>query len=207
MRFINHATYNISPSRPLVTSPPTPVSVLPKRSSAVFIGVPKTSHPHFEGDPATDAFDDAGGADYDGEKVPVQLRVYSHWREDVFRDEVMTPSINLRNDKAPISAITLQSMADIGYEVDVSWADDYELPDPATPPSAPGDEEPVVFDLGNDVAWGPIIVVDTDGRVIRVIPSPPGSVRWPLPRREVHIGPRRPPGSGSTPPGSGSRSR
>ena len=35
----------------------------------------------------------------------------------------MTPSINLRDDEAPISAVTLQSMADIGYEVDVSWAD------------------------------------------------------------------------------------
>jgi Leucine-rich repeat (LRR) protein len=78
----------------------------------------------------------------------------------------------------------------------------FDLPDPTTPPSAPGEEEPVVFDLGNGVAWGPIIVVNTDGRAIRVIPSPPGSVRWPLPRREVHIGPRRPPGSGSTPPGS-----
>ena len=38
---------------------------------------------HFTGELAIDRFDGAGGEDYDGEKVPVQLRVYSHWRESV----------------------------------------------------------------------------------------------------------------------------
>ncbi len=171
--------------------------------------VDKSSDPHFEGDLATDAFDDAGGDDYDGEKVPVQPRVYSHWRENVFQDEIMTPSINLRDHEAPISAITLQAMADIGYEVDVSRADDYELPDPTVPPpAAPGGDGRAVFDLSNDVVWGPVTVVDADGRVIRVIPPPPGSVRWPLPGREVRIEPSaRPSQSGRTPPGSGSRSK
>ncbi|MCE2398129.1 MAG: hypothetical protein J4F34_03630 [Gemmatimonadetes bacterium] len=165
--------------------------------------------PHFEGKLAIEAFDEAGGDDYDGEKVPVQLWVYSHWRENVFQDEIMTPSINLENDEVPISAITLQSMADIGYEVDVSRADDYELPDPAVPPPgalAKGDR--AVFDLGNDVVWGPVTVLDADGRVIRVIPPPPGSVRWPPPGREVRIElPARAPQSGSTPPRSGRRSK
>jgi len=165
--------------------------------------VEEGSDAHFTGKLATEAFDDAGGDDYDGKKVPIQLRVYSHWRENVFRDEIMTPSINLRDDEAPISAVTLQAMADIGYEVDVSWADDYRLPDPNLPPPAPRREhDPETLDLGNDVVWGPVTVVDANGRVIRVIPPPPGSVRWPLPRREVRIEPRRPPGPGSTPPGT-----
>lgn len=160
----------------------------------------KGGDPHFEGELAIEAFDEAGGDDYDGEKVPVQLEVYSHWREDVFGDEIMTPVIDLENDEAPISAITLQAMADAGYEVDVSRADDYELPDPtAPPPEAPGGEDRAVFDLGNDVEWVPVVVVDADGRVIRVIPPPPGSVRRPLPRRGVRIEPRHPPGPG---PGS-----
>ncbi len=156
--------------------------------------IDKGSDAHFKGKLAIAAFNDAGGDDYNGKKVPVQLRVYSHWRENVFRDEVMSPTINLRSDDAPISAITLQSMDAIGYEVDASLADDYELPDPNLPPPAPPrEDDPAIFDLGDDVAWGPVTVVATDGRVIRVIPPPPGSVRWPFSRREVRIEARRPP--------------
>ena len=165
--------------------------------------------PHFEGELAIEAFDEAGGEDYDGEKVPIQRWVYSHWRESVFGDEIMTPSINLENDEVPISAITLQAMADAGYRVDVSRADDYELPDPTVPPpGALAKEDRAVFDLSDDVVWGPVTVLDADGRVIRVIPPPPGSVRWPPPGREVRIElPARAPQSGRTPPGSGSRSK
>ncbi len=148
--------------------------------------------PHFEGELAIEAFDDAGGDDYDGEKVPIQLRVYGHWRESVFGDEIMSPTVRVGTDKLPVSAITLQSFADVGYEVDVSRADDYELPGTA---KRPGGE--AVFDLGNDVVWGPVVVLDTDGRVVRVIPPPRGAVGPSLPRRDVRIEPRRPPGPGS----------
>ena len=151
------------------------------------------SDAHFTGRLAIQAFDDAGGDDYDGNKVPIQLEFHNHWRESVFRDEMMSPFINLRDDDAPVSAITLQSMAAIGYEVDVSLADDYELADPSLPPPAkPGEEDPAVFDLGHDVEWGPLTEVDNDGRVIRVIPPPPGAYRGPLPRRDVRVEPPRP---------------
>ena len=172
----------------------------------------KGSDAHFTGELAIEAFDDAGGDDYDGNKVPVQLRVYGHWRESVFGDEMMSTSVSLRDDDLPVSAITLQSMAAIGYEVDLSLADDYELPDPSLPPPAPpGEEDAAVFDLGNDVVWGPVTVVDADGRVIRVIPPPPGSMPWPVPRRDVHVEPPQPPaagsGSGVIPPRTGPTSR
>ena len=165
----------------------------------------KGDDPHFEGELAIEAFDEAGGDDYDGEKVPVQLRVYSHWRESVFGDEIMTPVIDLENDEAPISAITLQAMADAGYEVDVSRADDYELPGSDDIRSRRSTGR--VFDLSNDVVWGPVTVLDAEGRVVRVIPPPPGSVRWPPPGREVHIAPGRGPRSERTPPDAGSRPR
>ena len=150
--------------------------------------------PHFEGGLAIEAFDEAGGDEYDGEKVPVQLTIHSHWRENVFGDEVMTPFFNLANE-SPISAVTLQAMADMGYEVDESLADDYELPDPSLPPPAEAfrEGEGTVFDLSNDVVWGPVTVVDADGRVVRTIPPPPGGVRWTLPRRGTRVEPRRPP--------------
>ena len=69
----------------------------------------------------------------------------------------------------------------IGYEVDASLAGDYELPDPSLPPPAPpGEDDSAIFDLGNDVVWRPVSVVDTDGRVIRVIRPPAGWETFPI---------------------------
>ena len=129
--------------------------------------------PHFEGELAIEAFDDAGGEDYDDEKVPISSPDHSHWRKSVFGTEGMTPSLRL-GVKNPFSAITLQAMADIDYEVDVSLADDYELPgNSAPPPGRPGDTARVL-DLSNDVAWTPVTVLGPDGTIIRVIRPPPG---------------------------------
>jgi len=129
--------------------------------------------PHFEGELAIEAFDDAGGEDYEDEKVPISSPDHSHWRKSVFGREGMTPSLKL-GAKNPFSAITLQAMADVGYEVDVSLADDYELPDNSTPPPGPRGDTARVLDLSNDVAWTPVTVLAPDGRIIRVIRPPPG---------------------------------
>ena len=168
----------------------------------------KGSDAHFTGELAIEAFDEAGGEDYEGNKVPIQLGGYSHWRESVFRDEVMSPGVDMGDDDLPVSAITLQSMAAIGYEVDLSLADDYELPDPSIPPPPMRREkDPTVFDLGNDVVWGPVAVVDADGRVVRVIPPPPGATPWPVPRRDVDVEPPQPPAPGSAASPTRSRPR
>ncbi len=149
--------------------------------------------PHFTGTQAIAAFDAAGGTGYTGAKVPISSPDHSHWRESVFADEVMTPYFN-NGQPNPISAITLRAMADLGYTVDVSVADNYQLD--LTSPSAAGGEGAQAFDLGGDVVRGPVVVVDAGGGVVRVIPAPPGSVVPSLPRREVRIEARRP-GSGS----------
>ena len=79
---------------------------------------------HFNGPQAIAAFDDAGGRDYTGAKVPVQKMNGAHWRGDVFkRGELMLPG-----GGGALSAITVQSFADLGYGVDVSQADAYTLP-------------------------------------------------------------------------------
>ena len=83
---------------------------------------------HFNGPLAIAAFDDAGGRNYTGAKVPVDG---SHWRVGVFGDELMTPT-----GSGAISAITVQSLADLGYGVDVSQADPYTLPGAAGKASA-----------------------------------------------------------------------
>ena len=128
--------------------------------------------PHFEGELAVEAFDDAGGEDYEDEKVPI-AGGYNHWRRSVFGREGMTPFLTI-GTKNPFSAITLQAMADVDYEVDVSLADDYELPENSAPPPGRRGEPPRVLDLSNDVAWTPVTVLGPGGRIIRVVRPPPG---------------------------------
>lgn len=90
--------------------------------------------PHFTGEKARNAFDVEGGWRYEGKKVPL-ARDYSHWRESVFGDEVMTPYKDW--DNTSFSATTLHSMGDIGYRVDPSQSDAYSLPS-ASKPAAVG---------------------------------------------------------------------
>ena len=127
---------------------------------------------HFTGPLAIAAFNSAGGVGYTGgEKVPVENILGagsgdSHWREDPVDNELMTPVLN-SGQTNPLSAITLQSMADMGYDVDVSRADPYNKVF-TSPPRAPSPGARMI-DLHDDVLRVPITVVDRDGRVIRVI--------------------------------------
>ncbi|MFJ6486070.1 MULTISPECIES: leishmanolysin-related zinc metalloendopeptidase [unclassified Streptomyces] len=51
----------------------------------------------------------------------------SHWRETVFGNELMSPTIAEAGN--PLSRLTAASLGDIGYEVDLDGAEPYELPD------------------------------------------------------------------------------
>ena len=81
--------------------------------------------PHFKGQGARSAFDVEGGWRYEGKKVPLAPD-YTHWRESIFGDEVMTPYLDW--DNGIFSATTLQAMGDIGYQVDPSQSEAYTLP-------------------------------------------------------------------------------
>ena len=83
---------------------------------------PPDGDEHFNGPLAIAAFDAAGGSDYEGAKVPL-VQGESHWRLSVLEGELMSPS-----GGGTLSAITVQSMADLGYGVDVTQADTYRLP-------------------------------------------------------------------------------
>ena len=87
---------------------------------------PPNGDAHFNGPLAIAAFDDAGGRDYKGVKVPLQ-KGGSHWSVSILEGELMSPY-----GGGTLSAITVQSLADLGYGVDVSQADDYTLPDAST---------------------------------------------------------------------------
>ena len=90
----------------------------------------------FVGPLAVAAFDAAGGTAYAGGKVPVANvggagRADAHWRESVLGHELMTPILSV-GQAQPLSAITIQSLADLGYGVDASRAESYTLPPSAT---------------------------------------------------------------------------
>ncbi len=113
---------------------------------------------HFSGTKAVAAFDAAGGSSYTGNKVPVEnsspnaASRDSHWRESVMQSELMTPT---GSAPAPLSAITIQSMADLGYTVDVTQADTYTLP--ATSKIAIGPEGQIPLNCVIEHTWtGPV---------------------------------------------------
>ncbi len=89
----------------------------------------------------------------------------SHWEECIFFSEVMTGYIS--GAVKPFSLTSLQSMADLGYQVNPAAADPFNL---STQPSlrAP-DAGSRVIDLRDDILRNPIIVVDAQGRVLEVI--------------------------------------
>ena len=126
---------------------------------------------HFRGPLAIEAFDAAGGAAYTaGAKVPVENMAGpgsgdGHWRESVLDLELLTPFLDAITVN-PLSAITVQSLADLGYGVDPSAADPFTfvLPAAQTAPAAGGR----IIDLRGDIWRGPIMVVDRKGRMTQV---------------------------------------
>ena len=132
---------------------------------------------HMAGPLAVQAFDAVGGAAYAGGKVPVENGAEagsadSHWRESVFGDELMTPY--LTGTTQPLSLVTIESLFDIWYEVNLNAADGFSL-------SGAGQlgmempRGPVIVDLSNDIADIPIRVSDQkSGRLVKVIRPPRG---------------------------------
>lgn len=90
---------------------------------------------HFPGPNAVAAFDAAGGSGYSGGKVPVtndpaeDADAGGHWRS-VVCGEIMTrgncPPLELELNF--VSAITLGALADFGWVVDMSVAEEFTLP-------------------------------------------------------------------------------
>ena len=126
---------------------------------------------HFAGAAAVAAFDAAGGTAYTGGKVPVDNEASvgssdAHWRESVLGLELMTPALTAGITN-PLSAITTESLADLGYSVDSSGADPFSetFSAPARLTAAGGR----VINLANDTYRGPIQIVDHSGNVIRTI--------------------------------------
>ena len=86
----------------------------------------------------------------------------SHWRDGVFDPEIMTGFL----DGGPVilSAVSIASLADLGYTVDLGQADPFTL-NPAVRVAGPRRGRQLV----NDIISDPIRRVDLNGRIVGVI--------------------------------------
>ncbi len=120
--------------------------------------------PHFTGNQGREAFELTGGATYTaGLKVPVENTggegtADSHWRESVFDNELMTGFIGAGVN--PLSIVTLASLADQGYLVNLAGADTYSLVQALR---AFGSQPKL--QLKNDIVRRPVRKVDSRGRI------------------------------------------
>jgi hypothetical protein len=90
-----------------------------------------TTNPTFEGQTAMEEYGKLRGDDGGPTPVPVENTGgpgtrNSHWRESVFRNELMSGFIDGAGN--PISSVTVGSLQDLGYVVDMNIAEPYQLP-------------------------------------------------------------------------------
>lgn len=132
-----------------------------------------TDDPFFNGTSARAAFLAVGGAQYQGTPVPVENSGMlgtrdSHWRASVFGNELMQGFVQAGG--MPLSAVTIASLADLGYSVSLSAAD--QFPHLSTLRAVVSSE--VTDDkisLSGDVTRGPIFEIDRAGARRRIRPD------------------------------------
>ena len=127
---------------------------------------------HFTGPMANAAFVASRGAHYLGGRVPVEnyrtnAAVDVHWRKAVFGTELMAPWLD-KHVADPLSAITIQSLAVIGYTVNLEEADRFIVSAPPNASASAGEGRNAI-DLSDDVVTGPAVFYDRHGRVVRVV--------------------------------------
>jgi len=140
----------------------------------------QTLDTHFSCLTANSAFDAIGGAGYTGgNSVPVEncaLGVPTscgagtrngHWREFVFRTELMTGYLSSGGVANPSSVMTLASLVDLGYTVNYGASEPYVVP--GSLPLARRIGDGPLIELGDDIIRLPIQMLDRTGRVVRII--------------------------------------
>lgn len=113
-----------------------------------------TANPRFTGSQATAAYNAIFGRSdssvpVEGVPSPSGSRD-SHWRESVFGPELMSPFISFNDASSPISRVTVASLADLSYQVNMNAADRF------TPPST----------ANGFLAAGDTVARDTDWEVV-----------------------------------------
>jgi hypothetical protein len=127
---------------------------------------------YFSGLNGIAGFDAIGGTTYTlGQKVPVENTggagtANAHWRENVLKNELMTGYLN--NGSNPLSVLTVRSLQDLGYAVNVGGADPFFLT--LALRAQKSGTEPAGLHLGNDSWNGPRWSITRRGRRTLVHP-------------------------------------
>ena len=108
---------------------------------------------YFTGQNSLASFNSVGGLSYGGDIVPVAIDK-GHWNPIIFGQEIMVPS---NRNYGVLSSISISSLLDLGYEVDLRMSDEYTLPIY---------RGKYVNDFHNCLIDFPISTVDFEGRII-----------------------------------------
>jgi hypothetical protein len=127
-----------------------------------------TNDPYFSGPTARAQFAALNTVTYSGMAVPVENQFGagtrdSHWRESILRNELMTGFLNRGSN--PLSRISLGSLQDLGYTVNLGAADTYSLTAQLRY-AFPFQDDGSLRRMHNDVRRGEIDIIGTDGRVV-----------------------------------------
>ena len=122
---------------------------------------------HFTGAQALIGFNNIGGSTWTGgSKTPVENTQGgagtrdSHWREGVLANELMTGFLN--NGSNPLSQLTVRSLVDLGYTVNLNQADAFNV---TLFLRMAGSPEPTGFEMKDDVYRVPLQKIDATGRI------------------------------------------
>jgi len=127
--------------------------------------------PIFSGPAALTAFTRLSNhTQFAGRPVPVQVRVRGHWRANAFGGELMSPT--LITTPQVTSAVTVATLRDLGWTVELEAYDDYVLPDAALSAGAIAPRvlgsASLTGHLLDDDALLPQIVITRTGRQVRL---------------------------------------
>jgi hypothetical protein len=131
-------------------------------------GAPKDTW--FSGTNGIAGFDAIGGVNYTtGKKVPVENTggpgtANSHWRESILKNELMTGYLN--NGSNPMSLLTVRSLQDLGYTVNLAAAEPFTISGSAISANRTGTATRI--DMGNDERQGPIYRLGRNGKRTRI---------------------------------------
>lgn len=137
------------------------------RSLLVDAGSPA---PYFIGATARAAFASINTLTFSGNAVPVEGNSApvgtrdGHWRESVFGRELMQGYVKIGG--MPLSRVTVGSLQDLGYQVNLSAADPFTI----SSPILAGFPPTYSLMLSNDNLSSPLVGVDKQGRVVKTIP-------------------------------------
>jgi len=130
-----------------------------------------TPDPFFTGTAARTQFTAINTVTYAGTPVPVENTGGggtrdSHWRESVLGRELMTGFLN-RNAGNPLSRLSVGSLQDLGYVINLAGADPFSVTAPVFGGFTHGTLP--ALHLGNDVMDGPLEEIARDGSRRRVL--------------------------------------